>query len=556
MVRRVLMFTSRHPAATALTVVGLVLGVILTRDMTATFDSVRYANVGHWIAQGEGISSSVISMPLQEGTRPAGEGRFAFTLQPPGLPLYYALTGSGHWQASHRFLHVLCYGALALLVLQLARAMLGRELPAVVVVLAVLFSPPLVSVLGRYWTDLPFAVLLLGSLWAVVRAGESDRNWWRWLLLASLLAALATGFRLTGLALGLVFLADGIRGAIRRGVGHGLLRLLVLGSVVIPVAAAIFERNLRLAGTLRGVAPHDPVLTMESSLVRAWIFMSGRLVEAFVPGFAAEKAAGRIDEIGAEPGAWLAVGILPAILVLAAGVILLLRWRGKLSWPIRPSAASSAAGWYAALLVAGSLAVLVATLARQPEIHIAEQRYLVSLLPLLWVPVAAALCGSGRRMLDTTIGATVVAAFVVGVFFPVDPGGRDPESIRTGLDWIAANIPVEAIVLTNAGKELVEENPARRVYHLSDWFYRAMLPEEMRSDRSLRRWAKEHGVTHIVMVGRPSERQAEYWGPVITHLTQGLFWPDQLQYRDGRMRVFRMPRPGERARSGKGGAGR
>jgi len=556
MIRRGFMFAGRHPAGTALTALGLVLGVVFTWNMNTTFDSVRYANVGHWIAQGEGISTSLVSVPLQDGTRPTGEGLFAFTIQPPGLPLFYAATGSGHWQASHRALHVLCYGALALLILQLARALLGRDTPAVLAVLVVMSSPVLVQAASHYWTDLPFTVFLLGSLWAVIRAADAQRNWWRWLLLASLLAALATGFRLTGLALGVVFLLDGILGAMRRGVRHGLLRLLAAGALVVPVAAAIFARNLRLSGTLRGIAPQDWIQPAASSLDRAWTFLSSRVFEGFVPGFAAESAARRVETVGAAPDDWALVGVLLAALFLAGGVVLFLRRRGRLDWPSRGPARRSAAGWYAALLVAGYLAVLVVPLAKHLEIRVVEQRFVAPVLSLLWIPVAAVLCGSGRRVADLAVGGLVAAAFVAGVYFQPDPGGRDRESLRTGLDWVAQNIPDGSVVLTNAGKELLEEDITRRVFHLSDWHYRAILPAEMSTDSGLRRWGHAHGVSHLVLVGRTNERRRAYWGEVITHLSQGLYWPDQLEYRDGRMRVYRMPAPGERARSGKGGAGR
>lgn len=556
MVRRGLMFARRYPAATALTALGLVLGVVCTWNMTATFDSVRYANVGHWIAHGEGISSSLISVPVQDGTRTNEDGLSAFTIQPPGLPIFYALTGSGHWQVSHRLLHVLCFGVLALLVRQLALALLGRELAATVVVLAVLFSPVFMALAGHYWTDLPFTVFLLGSLWAVIRASAAQRQWWRWLLLASALAGMATGLRLPGLALGLVFLADGIRGAVRRGLRHGLLRLLLLGSVVVPVAAMYFLRNLRLAGSLRGVTPQVLVETMEPSLTRAWIFVSSRIFEAFVPGFATREAARRVEAVGEAPGQWTGVGIALLVLFLVLGVVLLLRRRGWLGWPARGAGSQAVAGWYAALLVLGSLAVLVLPVSKHPEIHVVELRFLAPVLPLLWVPVAAVLCGSGRRVPDLALGAVVVAAFVVGAFFPAEPAPGDRDSLRTGLDWVAQNLPAGSVILTNSGKELVEENLSFHVYNLSTWHYRSMLPEEMRSDRGLRQWAQERGVTHLVLTGRANERRLLFWGDIITHLIQGLHWPDHLMYRDGRLRVYRVPRPGERTRSGKGGAGR
>jgi hypothetical protein len=556
MIRRGLVFAGRHPAATALTVVGLVLGLAYTADMNTTYDSVRYANVGHWIAQGEGISASLVSTPLQEGTREVADGVFAYTLQPPGLPLFYAATGAAHWRVSHRVLHVVCLGVFALLVWRLGGMLLGGGLPAALVVLVVLFSPATYGVARHCWTDLPFSVLLLGSLWAITCAADADRHWWRWLLLASFLTALAIGFRKAGLVLGVVFLADGIRGALRRGVLHGALRLLAAGAFTVPVIAVQILRNLHLAGSVRGVAAFDPVQPVAPDLLRAWTYTSWRLLEAFVPGFGARTAAERIDAVGADParGAWM--GVLVAVFLLLPGIVLLLRRFARLTWPPRGDSGPRVAGPYAALLVVGSLAVLLLTLFGQDEIRVAEPRFMAPILPLLWIPVAAVLCSGGRRLPRRLVAGVVVAAFAVGVFFVPPPGGRDRESLRVGLDWVAGNLPAETMILSNAGKELVEDDLSRRVRNVSDWYALSMLPVEMRTDHEFRRWAKQRGITHLVLVGRPSERQAVYWGPLLTQLCRGLFWPDHLQYRDNRMRVYRVPLPGERARSSKGGAGR
>jgi hypothetical protein len=548
-------FVRKRPAAALLALAGVALGVHFTWGMAATFDSVRYANVGHWIAAGEGIASSITTVPVQDGTRATGDGLHAFTIQPPGLPLFYAATGAAHWRASHRVLHVLCYGVLALVVLQLARTLLGRTVPAVCVALLALANPVIQTTAASYWTDLPFTVLLLGSLAAVIRAQQAERHWWRWLLLASLLAALAVGFRLTGLALGAVFLLDGVRGAVRRGPRHGLLRLAAAGSLVAPVAALLFLRNLRLSGSFRGTAPLDMAPPVEPSLARAWNFLASRLLEAGVPGFAHESVAGHAAQANANLQGWTAAGAAVAVALVGGAVVVALRRRGLVSWPAPATRRGGAAGWSAALLVAAYLAVYALPLAKHPEYHVVEARFVAPILPLLLVPVAAVLCGSGRRSFDLALGGAVTVVFLAGAIAHHEPYRHGNAPLQNGLDWLAANVPPETPVLTNVGKILLDEDITRRVYHITDWYYRSVLPEQMRSDRGLRRWAAARGVEYVLLVGTPNRRQQFYWGEIITQLAEGRRWPDQLRYRDRFMRVYHVPAPGQPVRGGKGRSG-
>ncbi len=537
--------------AAVLAVVALALALYHTVGMRSTFDSVRYANVGHWIEAGEGISASVLTVPVQEGTPATGDGLHAFTLHPPGLSIFYAMTGVEHRLVAHRVLHVICYVVLALVVLVIARELMGGAVPAALVTLLTLNSPYMLDLVRNLWSDLPFTVLLLGGLAATMRAVHERAHWWRWLLVASACAGLAVGFRLLGLALGAVFLVDAALGVQRRGWRHGLLRLAAAGAVAGPMVTVIILRNLRLAGAFGGTVPRDWPLVTTPSVLRAWNFVSSRLLEAFMPGFATRETAEYVAAANANPRGWVLAGVTVFALVLVGFVVAFLRQRGKVAWPDATLRGRDGVTWLAVTLAATYLVLVLVPVTRHMEVVAVEARYFAPVLPLLWVPVVIVLFGSGRRWLDLGLGGVVTAIFLVGAVAMHEPYDPPHGALRSGLDWLEANVPVTTPILTNGGKVLLDEKLARRVYHLSDWNFKAVLPQDMRTEDGLRRYLEERGIGYIVLFGRPDRRKAYYWGEAVTGLLAGRRWGEFKVYGDRRMKIYRVPGPGEVLRSPK-----
>ncbi len=530
------------PAPVVLGIVALILGLVFTRDMTSSFDSVRYANVAHWLAQGDGIATSLTVVPVQEGMPAVGDGLHAFAIQPPGLPLFYAVTGVANRTTSHAVLHLVSLLALGWFVLGLGRQLTGRVIVGATAALLTLLSPVVLLTTENLWTDLPTVTLLLGALYLLIRAREVARRRWAWLLGASVLAGLAVSLRLTALAFGGVLVADLIQS---RGLPTRR-RLLRLASGAGPfgvVALSLLLRNRMLTGSFSGTVPRDWPLAPEFSLARGGAFLGSRLLQAVTPGWAAEPVARKLATANAGPTGWALPLILMLILIVIAVAAGVRRRQGKLDWPPAVDAVPGAR-ILAASLFGASAVVLLLPAARHADFRVVEFRYVAALLPLIWLGLTTLMMSTGRRTVDLILAGVLVLTFVAGVPGLHRPYRHSHQYMNQGLDWLRLSVPPEVPVLSNGGKVLLDEDLTRRVYHLSDWNFRHALGRDLGREEGLLDYLRERGIGYVVLFGEPNLHQAEYWGRPLIGLFVGRLWSSWLVYHDQHIKVYRIPADG------------
>ncbi len=528
----------------AVLVAALFLSLFYTRAMTPPFDSVRYANVARWIARGEGISTSLTVIPVQ-GDLPAADPKLSpFTIQPPGLPLFYALTGVDNRGGAHRVLHVLSFLALAWLVLILGRQLTGRDEVGAVAALLTLLSPALLQTLQTALADLPTLAFLLGGMVCLIRSREEGRRPVPWLLAASVLGALAVTFRLTALAFGAVLLADLILS--RRLPGRRLLPRFAAGSGVFgTVTLAILLRNQLLVGSLFGTAARDWPMAPAYSLGRAWSYLGSRLMEALVPGWAFAPVQEKLSAANAGPGAWAVPALLLGTVLVLTMAVVGLRRAGRLpSWPASVPGAVDGARSLVLVLFVTSLVLLVVPAGRHAQFHVVEFRYVITLLPVVWIAVAALLTGAGPRWLGPGVGAALVILFALGVPAMDQPYTFSRDFLRPGLDWLGRTVPTETAVLTNKGKILLDEDLERRVYHISAWNFRHALEPGLQTQQGLLDYLRRQDIRYVVLFGTPGMHEARYWGRPLVGLFLEQWWQPWLAYRDQNMKVYRIPPTG------------
>jgi len=532
----------KHLATALVGVVALILALVFTRDMASSFDSVRYANVAHWIAAGDGITTSLTVVPVQEGLPAVGDGLYAFTIQPPGLPLFYALTGVANRARNHAILHLVSLLVLAWLVLQLGRQLTGRPAVGATAALLTILSPALLLTVENLWTDLPTVTLLLGALHLVIRSRAPGAHGWRWLPAASVLGALAVSLRLTALAFGAVLVMDILLNR-RLAWRTQLLRLVSGAGLFGGVTIGLLLRNRMLSGSFSGTAPHDWPLAPAYSLGRGATHVGSRLLQSLAPGWAAEPVARKLTAANAGPGIWAVPAILLLILVGVALAVLGLRRAGRLAWPPAGDAVSGSWALVAALFAA-SLLVLVLPAGRHADFRVVELRYLVAVLPLLWLGITALLMSTGRGAVDLIPAMVLVLVFALGLPGLHRPYRHTHEYMRTGLDWLERTIPPTTPILSNGGKVLLDENLTRRVFHLSDWNFRHALGPRLRREAGLLQYLRDHGIGYVVLFGQPDMHKAEYWGKPIIELFLERRWAPWLAYRDQHIKVYRIPAAG------------
>ncbi len=540
---KIALLRNERLAAPAVCAVALVLALVFTRGMTPSFDSVRYANVAHWLAAGEGIATSLTVVPVQEGLPATGDGLHAFTIQPPGLPLFYAATGVDNRAASHRNLHLLSYVLLAWLVLALGRKLSGRSEVGIAAALLTLLSPALLATVANYWTDLPAVTLLFGALYLVIKSREPSPYPWAWLLGASVLSAAAISFRLTALAFGAVLLTDLVLSRDLKW-RQQLLRFAAGSGIFGVVTLWILLRNKILAGTFSGTPAHTWLMAPQYSLERGWAFLSSRLLQSLTPGWALDGVAQKMTVAHAQAGIWRVPGALVFLLIVAVGVAYFLRRQQRLSWPRSSGQATPGARTLAMALFIASLVVLLLPAGRHADFRVIEFRYLISLLPLVWIGLMILVLGSGRRFVDFAVAAVLVLIFAVGVPGRHQPYQHSHDYMRAGLDWLKLTAPSETAILTNGGKVLLDEDIARRVYHISDWNFRHALTPEMQDPRGLLHYLQRHDIRYIVLFSTPNMHQAEYWGRPIIGLFLDQLWQPWLAYSDKYLKVYRIPPTG------------
>ena len=518
-------------APIAVSAVFLVLAIWATASLKSTFDTARYANVGHWIGEGRGITSSLTVLPVQEGTRDQGEGLASFTIQPPGLPFYYAAVGVDHRHGAHRFMHVL-----SLLVLGLATWSVARQLgvgpwvsalPAAFTVA----SPAVIEATRHMWTDLPFVALQMAALALVIRANRPGRRPLFWLGGGALALGLATTLRLPGLGFGLLLVLDAVIAWRLGSLRDGFQRLAVSLGVFAIVTVPVLVRNMILVGSPGGTAPQEFALKAGFDLLRGWSFLGARLVEALLPGFAYEPFALKAAAAGNTPDGWALPGLVIAAIVV--GFIFLAWKRGKNIF---------GPGLLLAAMAVGYLIVVLVPAARHLEYTVVELRYAVPLVPLIWILVASVASRWQANRGAAPVALVVTLVWLAGVTVLARPGQSDHGFVRDGMDWIAANIPAEDRILTNGGKVFMDEDLSRRVLHLSTYNYKHALGNEVRSEIGLGEWLAERDVRWVVLIGRPNRRMPLFWGDEITSLFTGRRWTDRLVYQDpGAILVYRVP---------------
>ncbi len=525
----------------AIVATALFISLYFTRAMTPSFDSVRYANVAHWIAEGQGISTSLTVIPVQETESGIASPLQAFTIQPPGLPLFYALTGVNNRAVAHRILHIISYMGLAWVVFALGKILTRRLDVAGTAALLTILSPVLLQTVSRYLADLPTLALLLGALYCVIRSREESLRPWSWLVAASVLAACAVTFRLTALAFGAVLLADIIMNY-RLSRREQLIRLAAGSGIYGGVTLWILLRNQILVGSISGTAPQEWPMAPHYSLLRGWSYLGSRLMQSLTPSWAVEDVTKKLMLANAGPGIWIVPALVLLLVVLATSAVLLLRRSGRLTASPSKGTEVTSHGWIlVATLFTVSLVLLLLPAGRHAEFKVVEFRYLVSLVPLLWLAIASLIMSTGHRLINLALGSLLVIMFAVGVPGRYQPYTFSREFMRDGLNWVKMMVPAETAVLTNGGKVLLDEDLTRRIYHISDWNFRHALGSEMRTEKGLLKYLQERDIRFVILVNSANLRKANFWGRPIIGLFLEQMWQPWIQYSDNYMTVYRIP---------------
>ena len=540
---KIVLSGNKNLATAVVCVVALVVAVVFTTGMTPTFDSARYANVAHWLAAGEGVATSLTVVPVQEGTAEVATGLHAFTIQPPGLPLLYALTGVENRAVSHRILHLISFVCLAWVVMALGRQITGRSEVGVAAALLSIFSPGLLQTAANFWTDLPTMALLLGALYCLIRGREFGPRSWVWLVGASILSALAVSLRLTALAFAAVLLVDIVMHR-RLSWRAQLVRIAAGSGIFSAITLWIFLRNLALSGRFTGVAVPVTPLEVVFSLASGWAYLGSRLMQSLVPGWAFDAVDKALAVANAGPDIWRVPAILLFLLVALIAAVVVLRRKQRLSWPQRRGEPVAGAFALAMTFVVALLLLLLLPAARNPDFRVVEFRYVASVLPLLWIGLMCVVMGSGRRLVDLSVAAILVLAFAIGVPGRYQPYGHDHEYMRGGLNWVKENIGPETAVMTNGGKVLLDENLAQRVFHISDWNFSHVLGPDMRTEAGLLKYLQNNDIRYVVLFGTPDMHKATYWGRPIIGLFLEQGWRSWAAYRDRYVKVYRIPASG------------
>lgn len=530
-------------AVLAVCLTALAVAVVFTQGMTPSFDSVRYANVAHWISEGAGISTSLVVVPVQEGLPELGEGLYPFTIQPPGLPLFYSIFGPENIGASHRVLNILAFVWLVWLTFALGRELTGRAEVGVAAAIMTLLSPLMLLTTSHFWTDLPTAAFLIGALHLVIVSRRPGARWWAWLLGASALAAVAVGLRLTSLAFGLVIVADVVMNR-RLPWRTQLFRLVAGAGLFGATALAILARNTIIAGRYSGIPAQDWPIAAEYSLARGWAYLGSRILQALTPGWAVEGSARKLAEVNGTPEPWPIPGILFFVLAaLVAGLIIRHR-RKHAAWSLPGGEPVSASHALVSALLLGSLVVLLLPATRNPNFHVVEWRFVITLLPFLWIGIFSVVMASRRPTVDVALAALLALIFAAGVPGRYHPYRPDQDFMRTGLQFLHERIPVEAPVFTNGGKVLLDQDMARRVYHISDWNFRHVLGADLQTEPGLLRYLRDRDIRYVALFGSPNVNQAKFWGRPIIGLFLEMLWNPWLIYNDPHLKVYRIPETG------------
>ncbi len=529
-----------HWPTIAVCLVALAMALVFTNGMAPSFDSVRYANVAHWITDGDGIATSLTVVPVQDGGIATEKGLRPFTIQPPGLPLYYTATGVDNRAGSHRVLHIVSLVGLAWLVMALARILSGRADVGVAAALLTVLSPAVLLTTATFWTDLPTIALLLGALYFMIRSRDSGDRSWAWLLGASLLAAVAVSFRLTALAFSIVLLTDFVLSR-RMKWREQLIRAVASSGVFGTVALSILLRNKILAGSWPGTLQSVSPLMPDYSLQRGWAYLGSRLAQSLAPSWAFDSVAAKLTAANATPNVWQLPGLVLLSLAGAAGGLLYLR-RDKNKPSGSPSRSSEGvAGALTIALFVATLIVLVVPLGNHSEFHVVELRYMAALLPLVWICIMIVVMGGKKRPAGRVLAAILIIVFAVGIPSRYQPYDHGHEYMRTGLNWLKQSIEPETVILSNGGKVLLDEDLTRRVFHISDWHFRHALAPELHEEAGLLHYLRQRNISFVVLFGQPNRRMAGYWGRPVIGLFLEQIWQPWLVYNDKNMKVYRIP---------------
>jgi hypothetical protein len=521
-------------ATITLAAVIILLGTMHTASPVPSFDSTRYANVGHWIAEGRGVSSSVSVVPVQEGTADRGDGLRAFTIQPPALSWFYAVTGVDNRQGAHRLLNLIAFVVLAGSTWLLAPRLVGTREGTALAALLTASTPVVLQSAASMWTDLPFAALMTTAIFFLVRSHDESRPL-VWLAGSAALAGVAVTFRYPGLGLGLMFVVDAGLAWRRAGLRRALLRLTLSLGIFAVIAVPLLVRNMMLAGSWTGTAPRAFALAPGFDLLRGWSFVGSRLMQVFVPGFGSAAANEFMVMANRTPAGWWGPKVFGPALVIAGAVWMFLRRRSGHGFRVSDGVVT--------LLAAGVgyLIVVWGGAARHLEIHVIEFRYALPLAPLLFIGLAALVSRSLPARIGSAVALVLGIAFLLGAFVQPRPQAADHGFLSEGLAWLEANVPAEDAILTNGGKVLLDEDIARRVHHLSVWHYKHALPEIYRTEVGMNEFLAERDIRWIVLIGRPDRRMPLFFGDLIVGLFTCSLWQDRLVHRSEGMLVYRIP---------------
>jgi 4-amino-4-deoxy-L-arabinose transferase-like glycosyltransferase len=365
-------------------------------------------------------------------------------------PLFYAILApvvGPLWDGGHQYLAVLAgrsvnavLAGLTVVAIAWAAGRIVPGRPRVAAIAAIVSAPTgmLVLVGGAVYNDLPnvaLGALALGIGATALRRGLSTATVIGAVLVAAcgMLSRLSFGVFLVALLVALVlapWLRRGSGGRFWSGLGGHATA--VAATIVAPLASAgwFFLRNERLTGNLSGSHPK----WAEDHLHRTTFSLGDVAGSGSFWSTSLSLYRGHLD--AGSPEQWVLLGV-PLLLAVAVLVVLLVRRRGRWSWP-------------GALVVAMLVGVAVLVAAAQVDYRMGgggvNSRYFLPMLPVLVVPMAIGLAAFGRVVSTVLTGLwTAVAAYVCLLIPDLATAlGPDPAAVDVARIAVAASIVLGA----------------------------------------------------------------------------------------------------------------
>jgi multisubunit Na+/H+ antiporter MnhC subunit len=236
----------------------------------------RFALVSQQILSGKGLRMPIIGGG-ESPDKPDSSGTVPFLVQPPLLPIVYAIFGGVTpekvWPAQvlNIFSHIMVAIFSCLIVGRLRSTGVG-----IATGIAVAFAFPLLDVSHYAWSEPLFIALVITSIWCLMSSRHLKPRW-SYVLGSSCLSAAAIATRTAGVALLPLFLWEAILMWKNRNrqtnINFNLLWLLIPFVTV----GILFTRSYLLSGTIRGFDQPDPERTWCAAIYGIMCDIGGQL---------------------------------------------------------------------------------------------------------------------------------------------------------------------------------------------------------------------------------------------------------------------------------------